>query len=48
LQHPSRLAPLIDKGDYESAGSHAQTAYDGGYSLQGLRKKLKKVNGSMN
>lgn len=32
-----------DQGDYESSAKHAEIAYDGGYPLQGLRKKLNKL-----
>lgn len=32
-----------DQGDYENAAKHAEIAYDGGYPLQGLRKKLNKL-----
>jgi len=32
-----------DQGDYESAAKHADIAYNGGYPLQGLRKKLSRL-----
>jgi hypothetical protein len=33
----------FDQGDYENAAKHADIAYSGGYPLQGLRKKLSRV-----
>ena len=32
-----------DQGDYENAAKHADIAYRGGYPLQGLRKKLSRL-----
>ena len=32
-----------DQGDYENAAKHADIAYSGGYPLQGLRKKLSRL-----
>lgn len=34
----------FQKKDYEKANHHAQIAYEGGFPLPGLRKKLKSVN----
>jgi len=38
----------FEKGDYESAAKQARIAYDRGFPMEGLRKKLKKVNISVN
>jgi tetratricopeptide (TPR) repeat protein len=38
----------FEKGDYESAAKQARIAYDGGFPMEGLRRKLKKVNISVN
>ena len=58
--HASKLQPnnvqinynmglmYFEKGDHESAAKQAQIAYDGGMPMQGLRKKLKKVNITVN
>ena len=37
----------FDRGDFESSAKYARTAYDNGYPLQGLSKKLKKENISL-